>query len=84
MNAGLPNITGSFKNDVGNTVAAWVTASGAFYGDGSVNKADPEKVNSYYVKTDTTKFNASRSNEIYGNSVTVQPPAVSTIYVIKH
>ena len=29
-------------------------------------------------------FNASNSNSIYGNSDTVQPPAISTIYLIKH
>ena len=32
----------------------------------------------------TIKFNASYSNPVYGNSTTVQPPALTMRYIIKY
>ena len=78
--AGLPNITGrgGMGEFRGNTSGAYYEfmrqASGAFYWDTSKN---------YYgssggidVDDALMCFDASKSNSIYGNSTTVQPPAV--------
>ena len=70
IDAGLPNITGGFS---AHGAVAIKNLTGAFYGEGSTAKSaavsgnDPERI--HYV------FDASRSNPIYGNSATVQPPA---------
>ncbi len=66
--AGLPNITGHFsllKSDSGG-------ASDAFYisGSGWVNTAAANGAGRYIY------MSASRSSSIYGNSTTVQPPAL--------
>lgn len=76
VDAGLPNITGSFYNDVyGYGSVAVRGTSGAFYGgaNGDLTRA----VN--YSSKDATKddfmcnLDASRSNPIYGKSTTVTP-----------
>ena len=73
LEAGLPNITGSFV-----AVYQGNPVSGAFSSlSGGHTKA----------RTDwdgqTILFDASRSSSIYGNSTTVQPPAVTVRYLIK-
>lgn len=76
VEAGLPNITGDFYNDVyGYGAVAVRGTSGAFYGG---NKGDlTKRVN--FIDKDATKddftcsFDASRSNPIYGESDTVTP-----------
>lgn len=73
--AGLPNITGSFSN------APAYSAGGAFTSEINANQAIAS--GSYY-NTYTTTFDASKSNSIYGNSNTVQPPAVTMRYIIKY
>ena len=73
VEAGLPNITGGFQGDL-------LAPVGAFYGNGTVsgNATAGGDGNS-----DTQfKFDASRSNPIYGNSDTVQPPAVKKLLYI--
>lgn len=79
IEAGLPNITGKFYNNTNATS----TLSGAFfsytYGSSQNLKNDDYVKNSGYVI-----FDASRSNSIYGNSNTVQPPAVCVNYIIKY
>ena len=80
MEAGLPNITGTFgygQIDGG----AKFNASGAFtatkkdtntgFGDG---KFDCPQIS----------FNASRSNSIYGNSSTVSPLSESVVFCISY
>ena len=80
--AGLPNITG-WANIVFDSNSKILTddVSGVFYstwkntnggGNGSVHAAG------------NLTFNASRSNSIYGNSTTVQPPALTMRYIIKY
>ena len=70
IDAGLPNITGSFG---AHGAVAIKNFTGAFYGQGPTAGAadsqgnDPERI--YCL------FDASRSNTIYGSSDTVQPPA---------
>ena len=67
ISAGLPNITGTFEGASQNADYT----SGAFYVIGRNTKVanDGERDNTY-------GFDASRSNAIYGNSTTVQPPAI--------
>ena len=75
--AGLPNITGTFYHDPN----VKLSLSGAFsYTGGSfINlQNDAANKNSGYVS-----FDASKSNPIYGNSTTVQPPALTMVYIIK-
>jgi hypothetical protein len=74
VGAGLPNITGSFS--LGPAAAA--NADGAFYNtnadiSGSGDWDTDKKVN----------FDASRSSSIYGNSETVQPPAIRVNWCIQ-
>ena len=76
--AGLPNITGTFYHDTNATSSL----SGAFFsytrGNSRNLQNDEANANSGYVS-----FDASKSNAIYGNSDTVQPPALTMVYIIK-
>lgn len=76
--AGLPNITGKFYHDTNATS----TLSGAFFsytrGNSQNLKNDDGNKGSGYVS-----FDASKSNAIYGKSNTVQPPALTMVYIIK-
>ena len=75
--AGLPNITGTFYHDPN----VKFSLSGAFsYTSGStinLQNDDANKTSGY------VSFDASKSNAIYGNSDTVQPPALTMVYIIK-
>ena len=73
-NAGLPNITA-----VADGMLGIAKASGAFEG---VNLSSSNMPNGqgYHGLT----FNASRSSSIYGNSTTVQPPALTCLICIKY
>jgi len=74
--AGLPNITGNLP--AGNCTSN--NFSGAFYDSGTAT--DGYNGGSYYFNT--AGFNASRSNSIYGNSDTVQPPAVKVRWITRY
>lgn len=77
--AGLPNINGGATNLLIFTEAKY---SAPFYGTKTGAIYQPPSGNYWY---DTSlNFNAHLSNEIYGNSPTVQPPALSIIYTIKY
>lgn len=88
--AGLPNITGSDLRtqavDAEATQSLWVRGgNGALYPGG--NWARTGTLGSYNATESYTSaicFDASRSNAIYGNSTTVQPPAVTMRYIIKY
>lgn len=71
INAGLPNITGSFKalQHIDNT-----TVTGAFTKSAGVVHTGSSHTSARDVGG-TINFNASRSSSIYGGSSTVQPPA---------
>ena len=84
--AGLPNITGSFEkrrainssNEIYNDVNA---THGAFTSGLSESKANSLQLvttNGSISAMEMVKFDASRSNSIYGASNTVQPPAYFT------
>ena len=74
--AGLPNITGKFYHDTN----AKTGLSGAFTyeGTGRQNLMNDSPTNSGLIT-----FDASKSNSIYGNSDTVQPPSVCLSFIIK-
>lgn len=79
--AGLPNITGSF-------VPGSVPANHANYAKGAFKglTSTADAVCSPVSKTSPDygySFDANKSNSIYGNSNTVQPPAVCIVYIIK-
>jgi hypothetical protein len=73
LKAGLPNITGSFVVHMTNPV------SGAFYnGKSGYELKQYRDWNACQVV-----FDASRCSSVYGNSSTVQPPAVTVRWLIK-
>lgn len=75
IEAGLPNITGLF------THINFINPSGAFYYNGFCHwTAATEGVGD---ATSYVRFDASRSNPIYGRSTTVQPPALTVRYYIR-
>lgn len=74
--AGLPNITGKFYHDT--NAKAGLSGAFAYEGTGRQNLANDTPTNSGLIT-----FDASKSNPIYGNSDTVQPPAVCLHYIIK-
>ena len=84
MSAGLPNITGRAGHFSANCM--WEGKKmGAFKIYGSISSKQIPNVaksgtgDAYYFD-----FDASLSNSIYGNSTTVQPPAVVMNYIIKY
>lgn len=77
INAGLPNITGVYNRHSGYAnIVSDNTSSGAFYFDTSTawtgKSLHPSDGN---FSVNNVKFDASRSNNIYGTSSTVQPSA---------
>ena len=94
--AGLPNITGGYLPKLAmsgytanrNKISCEI-ANGAFKNDlysGTYAINGGITYDTSYVDQDAkgVSFNASRSNSIYGNSSTVQPPAVTLIPCIKY
>jgi len=88
MAAGLPNIEGEILTTSDNNASKTIPMVGAtFSGAFSSNKTKT----SDYVNGGSSSgsyprnilFNASASNAIYGNSDTVQPPALVVTFVIK-
>ena len=81
LEAGLPNITGSITASVD---------SGPIRGNGNISGAFTLTSNNRGLRgeEDITgcgfAFDASRSNSIYGNADTVQPPAIQLIPQIKY
>lgn len=70
IGAGLPNITGTFFGERNN---GNYTFTGAFYRTNINNKRG---IGSTDGDNYQSGFDASRSSSIYGNSTTVQPPAI--------
>lgn len=84
-NAGLPNITGEYTQCGFSGAAITILAQGAFSSAAGTTQnltslAGAGNPNSGYK----TLFKASSSNSIYGNSTTVQPPALTMRYIIKY
>lgn len=83
--AGLPNIEGVF----GGIRAASATGPGLKEGAFSGTESSPNYIkfqNGTYYESGAfnADFKASNSNSIYGNSSTVQPPALTMRYIIKY
>lgn len=89
--AGLPNITGSFWNMAyqdkysaeDDYKQTGEVGTGAFFVR-KIRETVGYATSASYKQYDGWSFNASRSNNIYGNSTTVQPPAVTMRYIIKY
>lgn len=82
--AGLPNIAGSLELGTDGYIVPVRDESGAFYGTtwttfNTANSSGGSKTGNAYAA-----FDASRSSSIYGNSTTVQPPALTMQYIIKY
>ena len=77
-NAGLPNITGSVVR----------VLRGAYGANGALLDGDPGgeaiQAGGSGVDSASISIDASRSNSIYGNSSTVQPPALTCLICIKY
>ena len=80
IEAGLPNLTAELGiGNIGNFSHSANYAMGVFnYKEGVSSSADYRTGSSV-----TITFNASFSNNIYGNSETVQPPAYTVYYIMK-
>ena len=80
--AGLPNITGKSPTtgetpkgtDGTGAFRKYIVVSNAQYTGGSISTTDRT----------VASFDASLSNPIYGNSITVQPPALTMLPIIKY
>ena len=78
--AGLPNITGKVGRYNLNTT----------YAEGALTYSDNQEIDVPFqpgvnhATYTNIALDASRSNSIYGNSTTVQPPALTTRYIIKY
>ena len=78
VEAGAPNITGTFDNN-GNATEASTTGSGAFTAtnDARTSNSGWSKQGGYY------SFNAGSANGIYGKSSTIQPQSYRRYHLIK-
>ena len=89
MSAGLPNITGDFYANAltygansSSTAPEYIGALYGGYNSAVISGKSGVAYNEGYG-CDHIAFDASRSNSIYGNSGTVQPPAVKQyIYIV--
>lgn len=82
--AGLPNITGEFgRSRFYTTYSTYEVSKGVFAGD-TVQSNYPQASGQQSSASAPTKitFDASRSSSVYGNSTTVQPPAVTMKFAI--
>lgn len=71
--AGLPNITGTLPGQDSTNTSWWNRVSGAFAKATTGNNKNG--ITGIDTNNTDVSFSASRSNSIYGNSTTVQPPA---------
>lgn len=79
--AGLPNITGATIVQGGSGSHGIYSASGSFYKSNNIVLAKYTSSGTYNSEN-TLNFDASRSSSIYGNSTTVQPPALTMRFAI--
>ena len=88
--AGLPNITGSIGNSgsandqfLSDSTSASIKTKGALSITGYASKTSMANGSDNYNTPTGFGFDASKSNAIYGKSNTVQPPALTMVYIIK-
>ena len=77
LQAGLPNITGTLTNTLKYNYA---NSTGALYAEAT---AQAGNLGNNSSNQRTIGIDASLCNSIYGNSTTVQPPALTTRLYIK-
>ena len=77
--AGLPNITGTFRSGYSQDEKVNNAFVGAFYDESMTNTRGAGGIETL----GTTSFDASLSNAIYGAADTVQPPALTLLPCIK-
>ena len=83
MNAGLPNITGTFG--VYGQVSVICNTDGAFYYNNDRNNGGTDSGwGTSNNDRGLGRFDASRSSSIYGASTTVQPKATKSYWIIKY
>ena len=80
IEAGLPNITGDFGAQGSTDVVNLGTGAFRVKQTGKIDAGYSGDSNYSLAQS----FDASRSSSIYGNSSTVQPPAVCVNYIIKY
>lgn len=83
--AGLPNITAKYDDNIGyahNYMIGWYGA--VYLGNPDSSLITSNRNNDGKTYAHTWRFDASKSNPIYGNSTTVQPPALTMRYIIKY
>ena len=82
ISAGLPNITGARGWMCGyDTDNAWAGAGALYTGAANIQQILGSGTNCVCF---TLSFDASRSNSLYGNSDTVQPPAIGVLPILKY
>lgn len=81
MKAGVPNITGQHYELT--TKEFEIVTQGAFYTNGTGTN-DFGEHNQGAVTYPKVTFDASRSSSVYGNSTTVQPPALCLLPCIRY
>lgn len=86
IEAGLPNIEGALRPFMAttDTPAGEETPSGAFYKESDLITKPISTVETGSLNIFTVGFDASISNDTYGNSETVQPPALTVRFYIKY
>lgn len=77
--AGVPNVWGEFALRGAEIL---LHKSGAFYHGGQYK--DPYNGNSENNSSAIVSFDANKCSTVYGNSTTVQPPALTMRYIIKY
>lgn len=80
--AGLPNITGTIALRFGTWGAG--ESGGALYKIMGAYSTGENLTSSNIQNDDVIQLNASRSSSVYGNSTTVQPPALTMLPIIKY
>lgn len=81
--AGLPNITGNLQYKLSNNGTQYVSSgTGAFSATGSWGCHPTANDGGSASTANNASFDASRSSSIYGNSTTVQPPALTMRFAI--
>lgn len=85
IEAGLPNITGTYLNNLASMIpdSRGGRGQGAFLDNRANFITYTGGGGSAVVGLQTLTIDASRSNTIYGKSTTVQPPAVTVRYYIR-
>lgn len=91
--AGLPNITGDINGDQGDidnintepfsTAENWKMQGALSVYDFKVDYRGIPKVESWSMSIYGLRFDASKSNPIYGTSDTVQPKAYTVYYIMR-